>query len=148
MDWKQYVSVVALVVSIISSGLTYGLSKKSAVTSVRPVLIFEFAQPDGWYVRNVGNGPALNVLIATKEDSSDWNMPVRIPPHQKDGRFSLHWIGYQNIRTLGASYTDIAEQFYSSNCTNDLSNVYEGNKLRRWDESDITAHWKLGFPPK
>lgn len=148
MDWKQFVSVAALIVSIISFSLTYSFSTKSAITSVRPVLIFEYSQQDGWSVRNVGNGPALNILIAMKDDTSDWKMPVRIPPMQKDGRFSLHWVGHLNIRTLGASYTDIAERTYSSTCVDDLSNTYDGNKLEQWVESDITAHWKVGSPEK
>ena len=148
MDWKQYVSIAALLVSIISFGLTYSLSTQSAITSVRPVLIFEYNQQDGWYVRNVGNGPALNVLIAMKDETSDWKMPVRIPPMQKDGRFLLHWVGHLNIRTLGATYTDIAARVYSSTCTNDLSNFYEGNKLKQWGENEITAHWKVDAETK
>jgi len=148
MDWKQFVSVTALIVSIISFSLTYSLSTKSSITSVRPVLIFEYTQQDGWYVRNVGNGPALNILIAMKDETSDWKMPVRIPPMQKDGRFFLHWVGHLNIRTLGASYADIAERMYSSTCTDDLSNTYDRNKLKQWAEGDITAHWKVGSPEK
>ena len=148
MDWKQYVSVAALVVSIISFSLTYGLSMKSAVTSVRPVLIFEYTQQDGWSVRNVGNGPALNVLVAMKDENSDWKVPVRVPPLQKDGRFSLHWVGHLNVRTLGVTYMDIAERMYSSICTDDLSTTYDGNKLKPWVESEIAAHWKVGPPAR
>ena len=39
-----------------------------------------------WSVRNVGNGPALDVLIARRtDDQSDWTYPVRIAPVSKDG---------------------------------------------------------------
>ena len=64
VDWKQYVSVAALVVSVTSFGLTYRLSTQTATTSVQPVLVFEYSGDIGWSVRNVGNGPALNVLLA------------------------------------------------------------------------------------
>ena len=101
MDWKQYVSVAALIVSVVSFGLTYSLSARSAVTSVRPVLVIEYSQQDGWYVRNVGNGPALNVIVAMKDKTSDWKMPVRIPPLQKDGRFSLDWVGHRAMIESG-----------------------------------------------
>jgi hypothetical protein len=142
VDWKQYVSVAALVFSLVSFGFTYSLSSRSAVTSVRPVLVFEYDQADGWSVRNVGNGPALNVLIASKS-ASDWQQPVRIPPVQKDGRIALHWLGHLNVRTLGASYADIANRQYSSTCTDDLSRTFDSNELPSWPESQIQAHWKL-----
>ena len=143
MDWKQYTSVAALVFSLVSFGLTYALSTQSATISVRPVLVFEYTQQAGWSVRNVGNGPALNVLVAGKDEGADWRNPVRIPPLQRDGQFLLSWVGHQNIRTLGASYTDIADRQYSSTSTDDLSRIYEGNHLKVWSEGQITAHWKL-----
>lgn len=58
----------------------------------------------------------------------------------------LPWIGHQNIRTLGASYTDIEDRWYSSTCTDDLSKIHEGNQLKRWPESQVTAYWKLALP--
>jgi hypothetical protein len=143
MDWKQYVSVAALLFSLVSFSLTFGLSKSSAVTAVRPVLVFEYSESDGWSVRNVGNGPALNVLVATKNDDSDWLQPVRIPTLKRDGAFPLNWIGHLNVRTLGASYMDVSARQYSSTSTNDLSEVYEGNRLREWPEKAISAHWKV-----
>ena len=145
MDSKQYLSVAALIFSLVSFSLSFGLSRSSAVTSVRPVLVFEYEDTEGWSVRNVGNGPALNVLVAMKSDDSDWLQPVRIPTVKRDGSFRLHWIGSLNIRTLGVSYMDIAARPYSSTSTNDLSEVHEGNHLREWPESQISAHWKL--PP-
>jgi hypothetical protein len=53
MDWKQYVSVAALVVSIGSCALSYNLSRSAAITSVRPVLTFQFDVNNGWSLRNV-----------------------------------------------------------------------------------------------
>jgi len=143
MDWKQYVSVAALLFSLVSFLLTFSLSRTSAVTSVRPVLVFEYSAGEGWSLRNVGNGPALNVLVAMKSNDSDWLQPVRIPALGHDGSFQLRWLGHANVRTLGASYVDIIARAYSSISTNDLSEVYEGNRLREWPESSISAHWKV-----
>jgi hypothetical protein len=147
MDWKQYVSVAALAFSLVSFTFSYSLSSRSAVTSIRPVLVFEYTHDAGWSVRNVGSGPALNVLIASKNEGGDWRNPVRIPAIQRDGHFLLSWIGHQNIRTLGATYMDIAERDYSSTSVNDLSQTFEGNKLRAWGESEIAAHWKAAPGP-
>ena len=141
IDWKQFVSIVALLLSIITFGFTYRLSNESAVTSVRPVLIFEYTASDGWVVRNVGSGPALNVVVAMKTEASDWFDPVRVPPLSKDGYFKLTWIGHSNIRTLGAYYSDILDRRYSSICTDDLSTTHAGNQIGEWREADISRHW-------
>jgi hypothetical protein len=144
MDWKQYVSVAALVVSIGSCALSYNLSRSSAITSVRPVLTFQFDVNSGWSIRNVGNGPALDVLVAMKtDDGTDWTQPMRIPPLSKDGEFGLQkWGVYTNARTLGATYTDIQRRTYSTTCTDDLSAIHEGNALRVWSDAEIRRHWK------
>ncbi len=143
MDWKQYVSVGALVVSVISFSLTYRLSTQTATTSVRPALVFEYSQDTGWSLRNVGNGPALNVVIAERTDTSPWANPVRVPPLPKDGKIQLAWIAHQNVRTLGATYVDIDNRSYSSSCTNDLSTTQDGNILGNWPDGEISRHWQL-----
>jgi len=144
MDWKQYVSTTALVVSIGSCALSYNLSQQSAITSVQPVLVFQYNTRSGWSVRNVGNGPALDVLVAMKtDDRADWTQPMRIPPLPKDSEFGLKkWDVYTSARTLGATYSDIRRRIYSTTCTDDLSAVDEGNSLRIWLDSEIKRHWK------
>jgi hypothetical protein len=92
----------------------------------------------------VGNGPALDVLVAMKtDDGADWTQPMRIPPLSKDGEFALQkWPVYTNARTLGATYNDIQQRAYSTTCTDDLSAIHEGNALRTWSNSEIKRHWK------
>ena len=143
MDWKQYVSAAALAFSLVTFGFTYSLSARTATTSVRPVLVFEYTEPDGWSVRNVGSGPALNVLIAHKNEGDSWQKPVRIPPLQKDGKLQLRWLGTLNVRTIGANYSDVTNRPYSSTCTDDLSRTFDGNELPSWPEDQIQALWKL-----
>lgn len=144
MDWTKYVSSVALVVSIASFGLSYRLSRDAAITSVRPVLVFQFDVNTGWSVRNVGNGPALDVLVAMRTgDNADWTQPLRIPPLSNDGEFGLQrWAVYADARTLGATYRDIQQRTYSTTCTDDVSVVQVGNALRTWPDSQIGRHWQ------
>jgi len=143
MDWKQYISAAALVVSIGSCTLSYNLSRQSAITSVRPVLVFQYELGSGWSLRNVGNGPALNILIAMKKDDrAEWAQPMRIPPLPKDGLFSLQkWPVYGGARVLGASYFDVQQRPYSTSCVNDLSTIQEGNVLKTWPDDAIRRHW-------
>jgi hypothetical protein len=104
MDWKPFGSVAALALSLISFARTYRPSAQSAVTSVRPVLVFEYRQAQGWSVRNVGNGPALNVVVARPSEAPHGRKPVRTPPLANGGRFKLTWIGLVCPRIV---YTDL-----------------------------------------
>ena len=141
IDWKLGISIVALLASVVTFSFSYHLSRQTAITSVRPVLVFEFSDNNGWRLRNVGNGPALNVVVAMKEVDSDWKKPVRIPPISQDGAFKLIMFENWNVKTLGAYYSDINQKVYSSTCTEDLSETHEGNKLKAWPDSEIGRHW-------
>ena len=143
MDWTKYISAIALVISVGSFGLSYNLSRDSAITSIRPVLVFQFDNTNGWSVKNIGNGPALDVIIAMKKgDKDDWTQPLRIPPLAKNGEFNIDkWSFYKTARTLGATYSNIQDKVYSTTCTNDLSKTHEGNVLRTWQDADIERHW-------
>lgn len=66
-------SGLALVVSFMSFQLT-------AVRSVKPVLTIAYQSDAGWSLTNVGNGPALNVIVARRETEGKWFDPVRVPP--------------------------------------------------------------------
>jgi hypothetical protein len=141
--WKQpgrIVSVIALVVSVISFGMSYQQSEKGAVTGMMPVLVFVYDKEGQWLLQNLGNGPALNIVIAEKTtDNSEWTNPVRIPPLPREGRFPLHV--NVNARWLGASYTDIEGREYSATCINDDSRVKSGRVLPRWTPSEVRPHW-------
>ena len=145
MNWTKYISVLALFVSIGSFGLSYNLSRESAVTAIKPVLVFQFDDENGWSVKNVGNGPALDVIVAMKkDDKTDWSQPMRIPPLARNGTFNLKkWDAYTNARTLGVRYRNIQEKIYSTTCTNDLSKTHESNVLPSWSDKEIKRHWKL-----
>jgi hypothetical protein len=143
MDWKQYTSVAALVVSVVSFSLTYRLSTQTATTSIRPALVFEYNGDTGWSLRNVGNGPALNVVVAEQTNTSVWEYPVRVPPLSKDGKLQLTWIAHRNVRTLGTTYVDLDNRSYSSACTNDLSTTQKGNILGNWPDVEVSRHWQL-----
>ena len=107
MDWQKFSSTAALAGSVTSFALSYSLSVKNAssvknaTTSVQPIWVFHYNRERGSSVRNVGNGPALEVLIARRtDDQSDWIYPVRIAPVSRDGEFALKWVEHSNVRTL------------------------------------------------
>src|ERR1041384_6175962 len=87
-------SSTALLVSVVTFALNYRHTRGSAVLARKPVLIFEYDGELGWVLRNVGAGPALNVIVAQKRVGGDWFNPVRVPPLSKDGRFLLAWLNH------------------------------------------------------
>jgi hypothetical protein len=123
MDWQKFSSIAALAVSVTSFAPSYSLSVKNAssvknaTASVQPIWVFHYNRERGWSVRNVGNGPALDVLTARRtDDQSDSTYPVRIAPVSKDGEFALKWVEHSNVRTLNTRYADVHGDQYSSTC--------------------------------
>src|SRR5437763_8165811 len=100
---------LALVVSVASFAYAFAKGRYDQVTSVRPALIFVYEPGEGWVIQNVGNGPAMNILIAQKGPEAgagraNWEGPVRIAPLARDKSFQLHWTAHTNVHALGATY--------------------------------------------
>lgn len=135
------VSLVALAFSIVSFFLSYRLSVEASVTSVKPVLVFEYDGGKGWILSNIGNGPALNVLVAQKRVGGEWFNPVRVPPLAAASSLVPSWLGHVNTTGLGATYTDIDGRGYSSVTGNDLTQIHDGRTFGPWSEDQIGRHW-------
>src|ERR1700685_878931 len=65
-------SASALLLSLLSFRLT-------DVRSVKPVLTITFENESGWNLNNIGNGPALNVIVSQRPEGGIWSAPVRVP---------------------------------------------------------------------
>lgn len=140
----------ALILSII----TYILARSSARASERrsriPVLVFVY-DADRWLLRNVGNGPALNIVVAIKSahDDVDWQRPTRIPPVGRDDSFHISWLRDADPAVIAASYEDFLaadspgkSRSYSVFIEYDVNTVSPVRLLPRWDISQTTAHWE------
>jgi hypothetical protein len=130
------IAILAFIVSAIS----YWLSLKTSISDIRPVLVFVYDGRKGWMLKNIGKGPALNIIVAQKKHET-WFNPVRIPPLSPDSEFFLQWLGHVNDTGLGANYNDFNDKQYSSTCGNDLSQVYDKPTLQTWSENEIGRHW-------
>jgi hypothetical protein len=130
-------SGLALVISFFSYQLT-------AVRNVKPVLTIAYRGSSGWYVKNIGNGPALNVVVAEK-GQGDWFKPVRIPALANSEEHALRWLGQTNIESIGATYFDIDGRQYTSLTEQDLTTIKTGNRMAKWQERDIEKEWELAL---
>ena len=139
MKPELLISALAIAVAVAS----FWHNRRSTIASIRPILVFLYDNERGWHARNVGDGPALNVIIAKRQPTGSWIQPVRVPPIDSGDFFLLFWALHDNAHQLGAMYEDFQGRIYSSICARDLTTLSRGRKLPSWSESDIQAHWKL-----
>jgi hypothetical protein len=132
--------LAAAVIAMGALGFSILSARRTAVRSRQPVLVFEYAD-DGWHVENVGNGPAINILLAFRGDKMPWKCPLRIPPLAKDAKYHIKELGNLSVRHLGASYTDSSRHWYSTLSVNDENVVKRHRKLPSFKDSEITRHW-------
>jgi hypothetical protein len=125
--------------SLLVSLGAFVISLKAFVNSKRPVLVFERIE-DVWIVKNLGNGPALNVVLAEADFEGRWLKPVKLPSLSKDGSLRL-----ENLKVaarLGATYTDFDQRLYSSDCTYYITKIRRGKKPPSWPSFDVS---KIGY---
>ena len=128
-------SSLALLVSFLGYRLT-------AVRNVKPAIIVSYSNESGWHLKNIGNGPALNVVVAQRQESGGWFCPVRVPPLGQGDQFHLAWMEHTNVRWIGATYTDIDGRDYSSECSDDLTRITAGSVFPQWSEEQIGKAWQ------
>jgi hypothetical protein len=140
------IALLAFIFSLLTFWLTYNHGLRATILSYRPVLVFEYDDKDGWILRNIGNGPAMNVIVAqglreseeirqlraprTQSEYEKWFNPIRIPPLAKDGHFKLSYLNKVNTTALGASYEDTDRKKYVSKCSNDLNEFSDEMELK------------------
>ena len=102
------VSGLAVAISALSLWIGSRHQRSSDQSGRMPVLVFQYDGRSGWLLRNVGNGPALNVVVACKHvegpEKGRWFRPVRLPPLSRDGELLLTWLGHGGDFGLGATY--------------------------------------------
>jgi hypothetical protein len=147
------VSITAIIISAVTFGLSYRASQTAERRTRIPVLVFMYT-PQGWLLRNVGNGPALNIEVAQKivqgEQAGHWIYPVRVPPIGKDNEILLKWLDHDNQHGLGAVYEDFlgadddsaAGRVYTATCGKDRNTIKPGRHMRTWPATEIVAQWQ------
>jgi len=136
------ISIIALVVAIISTGASVYFSRLNIRTDVFPALVLTYDSDNGWEIRNIGNGPAINIIVSHQEhDSNDWIKPTIIYPIPKDGNLNLSWVGI-NPDKIAVAYSDINGNDYTSITNDDLTKINKGNQLPSFKDSEIIRIWE------
>jgi hypothetical protein len=114
---------------------------KAVSRSLRPVLVFvRDEQHQVWLVKNVGTGPALDVLVAEKDrDKEGWLRFKRLPPLPKDGEISLP----SAPSVFGVTYNDAENKPYSTICSGYRNQLQKGRVFEKPDEKQIAFYPNL-----
>jgi hypothetical protein len=136
------ISAAAFILSIVATISSIYFSRVGLRTTVLPSLVFVYDSEKAWSLRNVGNGPALNITVAhTLHGSSDWLQPTRLYPLSEGEDVSLRWVGYYPDK-LGVVYSDAHNRQYTSVCDEDLTEILSGRALPSWKPHEIRRVWE------
>lgn len=130
------ISAVIAAVSFVVAALAYRLNRRNAINARRPAVVFEWDDGQGWKVRNVGNGPAVNVRVAVRGRFRGWTQFVRIPALGAGAEFKLRWVGKLNAWMLGAEYSDFAGEQYSTISQHDMNVFAAGAAVLSYNKPD------------
>jgi len=136
-EFGDFMSVfVAIANLVVVSSLTYFIAKiedkrdeenrNLENSKIRPILIFKDIGKK-WACRNVGEGAAMNIMIAYKTKSTlSWENPIKIYSLVPKEEFEIEWRKYQ-VFQWSAVYYDIHGTVFTSICEND-DTVFEIDK--------------------
>jgi len=137
------ISLIALILSIIATIASIYFPSLGLKTEIMPTLVFIYSPSDGWILRNVGNGPALNIVIAYQMHfENDWQNPTRLYPIAQGEELKIKWVRH-DLDKLGVIYSDAYNRVYTSICDDDLTTIVEGRALPTWKDSEIIKVWQL-----
>ena len=122
---------VAVIISIISLIVSIRYSKRNLETSISPTLVF-VRYDDDWKIENIGNGPALNVIIFAGS-RENWLDAKQYYPVPAGVRMDIPKMSIPRAR-LGASYEDTHGNKYSSICEHYHTNIFRNDHPEEWKE--------------
>ena len=136
------IALIALTLSIFATISSIYFSNIGLKTNVLPTLVFVYDSEKGWFINNVGNGPALNVIVSHQNHGEDrWISPTRLYPIPDGEQVHIEWVG-QNPDKLMAAYTDVHNRSYTSLTDEDLTTIKDNDTSHPWTESDIRRIWE------
>lgn len=123
----QMFLVASLIVSFMALGLSYYSFRKTQRASIMPVLVFSRVSSNRWQLVNVGQGPAISIVVGDKTQQGDWGSRVRYFPISAGAAVDVDSI--HDGDQLVAVYTDIRGNAYSSICSSSENRFCESNEF-------------------
>lgn len=158
MKPSDYISFVAIVVSVFVAALTLVQARRLNYLNQVPILvIFWDGAAQQWKTKNVGQGPALNVVVAqqTEDGRNLWYNPVSLPAIAPNEEFPLRWLSAEDTTySLGARYDDPWNRHRAGThftyIRDDRCQVYFANRCPRWmmpnyPIGQVRRYWEDGL---
>ena len=127
-----YAATISVFLSLFAITISVYTAKRAHRTSIKPVLIFSndielLGGNTSWYVKNVGNGPAVNIILVSGPNCQEWitDYIVIIPALATGERHHLDWIPAKGA--LVATYSDAFNRVYTTVCEKNRNRIYENN---------------------
>jgi len=92
-------------------------------------MVFLNENNGGWFLKNIGAGPALDVVVAEADNDKKWVFPTLYYPVATGSPCTL--LGLQKAEYLAVKYTDVNGRWYSTTCgfnKNKFTNHLEGDR--------------------
>ncbi|SHO53765.1 hypothetical protein [Desulfopila aestuarii] len=110
------ISLLALIVAIFSFALALARFEHLKKSGMRPVLVFSRKQDGFWYLSNVGNGSAINVVVSDGNSKGEWVNKILCRPLVKEEAYPLTWLKHSCM--LCVNYSDSDGRKYHNICSN------------------------------
>lgn len=133
------VSVVVAMGSLTTAVASSWLAYCALQSSIQPVLVFTRRGSPGWWLENVGNGPALNLVIGCGDKAATWSRIMRAYPMAAGAKVAVEWA--HPGEHLAATYEDARGKAYTSYCYCGKwsTQILRRNRFPHW--RDIAEEW-------
>ena len=115
MTPERLISSLSLLLSLCALVVSVVLFRKTRQGTVQPMLVFARRDDDKlWHLQNVGNGPALNLVVVEGHRAEGWATTTNCDAPAAGGSIALSWLKIAS--KLGAAYTDVYGRPYHTIC--------------------------------
>lgn len=128
MQIQTIFSLFSLVISIVALVVSLIIYRENRKLTVKPVLVFLRRSSDKWVLSNVGNGPALNILLGKKGwESKRWESFTHCYPIPANDEVELNWL---SGAALAVVYQDVDRREYTTKIQYDRNTIEDGNSFK------------------
>lgn len=130
MSVEAIIAIISTAISLLAVVVSFYTFHRSLKASSKPVLIFSLRSEALWQLQNVGNGPAVNVLVGEMNVNRDWVNITNCYPLAAGASVPLSWL--RHGVELAAVYTDVYGGSFTTHCASNWNAVSSRNEFPGW----------------
>lgn len=130
MDTGTVIATLSLILSALALVITYVVSRNTERATARPVLVFSLRSEGVWQLQNVGNGPAVSILVGETGREQQWFNITNCYPLAAGASIDLPWL--RSANELAVVYTDIFQRQMTTHCASNRNTVSVTNEHPDW----------------